>query len=217
LSPTPRRATRAAAQAAAAAAVLFALAACGTTPTDNAPPATPDSPSASVPSPTASAEPDEPAEAYPSSSSSRAPRAPKPKPGKVDGQDPDAVATAALAVMYASDTQTDTTPHDATVRAAPYLTPTYAAELEDAQPHAAPGAQWQNWTDHHAYTTATITPAQDSGRPADTATTAYRQYTVAATAHGDNGYRDTEQVGTAFVQLTRTGGKPWRVGTLQIQ
>lgn len=216
MTTTPRRATRAAAQTAAAAAMLFALAACGTTPTDQAAePATPDSLSAAAPS-SASTEPSEPAEAYPSGSTGN-PRASIPDSDTVNGQDPDAVAKAALSVMYASDTRIDTTPHDATVRATPYLTPTYAAVLKEAQPHAAPGAQWQNWTDHHAYTTADVTSAEDAGRPADTATDAYRQYTVAATAHGDDGYRDTEQVGTAFVQLTRTNGKPWKVSTLQIR
>lgn len=141
-----------------------------------------------------------------------------PLPANVDEADPDAVAQAALHVMYAMDTTIDTTPYDATVRAAPYLTPEYAAELKAHQPAMAPGAQWDTWTSHHAYTTAMVTPAEDPGRPPDTRTMAYRQYTVTTVAHGDGGYTDTSGPGaTAFVELIRVDGGPWRVTNLLVR
>lgn len=204
-------------QAAAAAALLLALAACGTSPPNPDDPADAASSPAAVSSTTAvtTTTPSSPAPAYPSGT----PGTPRGNsPAAVNERNPDAVARAALTAMYASDTRIDTSPHDAIVRAARYMTTKYAAELKAAQPHAAPGAQWQEWTDHHSYTIATITESNDAGRPADTPTTAYRQYTVSATAHGDAGYTDTEQVGTAFVELTRdAAGDPWRVATVQIR
>jgi hypothetical protein len=214
---TTNRAARAALAAAAVAALSLALAACGTSPPSPEDPANPGSSPAAVSStpPATTPTPSTPAEAYPTGT----PGTPRgSSPAHVDQHDPDAVARAALTVMYASDTRIDTSPHDAIVRAARYMTTKYAAELKAAQPHAAPGAQWQQWTDHHAYTTATITEANDAGRPADTPTTAYRQYTVSAVAHGDAGYTDTQQVGTAFVELTRAAAAdPWRVATVQIR
>lgn len=211
------RPARAGQAAAAVAALLLALAACGTSPPSPDDPADTGSSTAAVSStpPATATTPSSPAPAYPTGT----PGTPRgSSPAAVDQHDPDAIARAALAVMYASDTRIDTSPHDAIVRAARYMTTKYAAELKAAQPHAAPGAQWQAWTDHHAYTTATITEAADAGRPADTPTTAYRQYTVSAAAHGDAGYADTEQVGTAFMELTRAAaGDPWRVATVQIR
>ncbi|MBV9026448.1 MAG: hypothetical protein JO362_22245 [Streptomycetaceae bacterium] len=208
-------------QAAAAAVMILALAACGTMPTnppDAKAPTKPTVPadSANAPAPT-STTPSLTPPTYPTGKAG-IPRGPLPNPARVNGQDPDAVVVAALTVMYAMDTAIDTTPHDATVRAAPYLTPAYADQLKDHQPAMAPGAQWQTWTAHHAYTTATITPAEDPGRPSDTPTTAYRQYTITTTAHGDDGYTDPAgPTGTAFVELTRTDGGPWRVATVQVR
>lgn len=209
-------------RAAAAAAVLGAvLAACGTTPTDPtarpAPPDTSTTTAAAAPAPsTADPSAITAAQPYPTGSTGT-PRGTLPVPSHVNGQDPSAIATAALSVMYAMDTRMDTSPHDATVRATRYLTPKYGAELRAEQPRSAPGAQWQDWADHHAYTTATISPADDAGRPSDSPTIAYRQYTVTVTARGDTGYSDVEQVGTAFIELTRTGSNPWRISTIQIR
>jgi len=154
---------------------------------------------------------------YPTGSSG-SPRATLPDPTQVNGQNADAVAEAALTVMYSMDTRIDTTPRNAVLRAVPYLTKAYATELAGSQVYAAPGAAWNDWAAHGAYTTATITPAPDSGAPTDTATTAYRSYTVTTTAHGTDSYMDTDQVGTAFVELTRSGwSSPWRVALVQIR
>ncbi|WP_335983171.1 hypothetical protein [Streptomyces sp. CA2R106] len=208
---TTNRAARAGLAAAAAVAALsLALAACGTSPPSPDDPANPGSSA-----PPTTTEPNTPAEVYPTGT----PGTPRgSSPAHFDQHDADGVARATLAVMYASDTRIDTGPHDAIVRATRYMTTKYSAELKGAPPHAAPGARWQQWTDHHAYTTATVTAADDAGRPADTPTAAYRQYTVSAVAHGDDGYTNTQQVGTAFVELTRaTAGDVWRVAAVQIR
>jgi hypothetical protein len=212
-------------QAAAAVVLLLTLAACGSisppASDDSAnaaasPPAT--SPPATTPpvtsSPTAAAvTPSVPAR----SESPRAAGTPRGgAPAAVDERNPGAVAQAALATMYTSDTRIDTGPRNAIVRATRYMTPAYAAELTTASPPPA-GAQWQQWVDHQAYTTATVSEANDAGRPADTATTAYRQYAVSVTAHGPSAYTDTAPVGTAFVELTRAGENPWRVSAIQLR
>ncbi|WP_327072044.1 hypothetical protein [Kitasatospora sp. NBC_01302] len=207
---------RAAGRLAAGVALLLALAGCGMpmTPGSNTAPASAAGPQAAPPTGTT---PSLPHPTYPTGSPGT-PRGLLPDPAHVNGQDPDAVAQAALTLMYAMDTTFDTTPHDATVRAAPFLTAVYADTLKSHQPASAPGAQWQTWTAHHAYTTATVTPAQDPGRPADTDTTAYRQYTITTTAHGDDGYTDpTGPAGTAYVVLTRASSGPWQVSTVQIR
>ncbi|MFF1792823.1 hypothetical protein ACFVXQ_01030, partial [Kitasatospora sp. NPDC058263] len=101
------------------------------------------------------------------------------------------------------DTAVDASPRDATVRAAPFLTAAYAAELTSHRAVAAPGAQWNAWSTHNAYTTASVTPIHQAGAPADTDTEAYRTYTVTTTAHGLDGYTDTAPVGAAYVTLAR--------------
>lgn len=194
-------------------ALLLALVGCGTTPRSSS-----SAPAGSAPGAVArsiSGTPSIPAQAYPSGCPG-VPRATR--PATVDKRDPDAVARAALTAMYTSDTRIDTSPHDATVRATRYMIPAYAAELINATPHAAPGARWQDWADHHAYTTVTIVLAADAGRPPDTPTTGYRRYALSVTARGDSGYVDTEGTVTAFVTLTRTAtDRLWQVAKVRIE
>ncbi|MFJ2193080.1 hypothetical protein ACIOJE_34925 [Kitasatospora sp. NPDC087861] len=196
--------------AATAAAVALTLCGCassattGSTPTGAAPPPP------ATPSPLFSPTP------YPTGTAGTL-RAPLPDPATVNGQDAGAVGRAAVTVMFQIDTAVDVSPRDATVRAAPYLTTAYAAELASHQAMAAPGAQWGNWTAHDAYTIASVTLTSQAGAPADTTTEADRTYTVTTTAHGRDGYTDTTPVGTAFVVLARNGADPWRVSTIQIR
>lgn len=209
--PTAPRRTLA---AVAAAAAVLALTSCASSTTARSSDAASTAP-APAGSPTPTSLPT--VAPYPTGASG-SPRAPLPNPSKVNGSSPDAVAEAALTVMFSEDTRIDTSPRDATVRAAPYLTPVYAADLADHQAAAAPGAQWNTWAAHNAYTTASVTPAPDSGAPADTTTSAFRTYTVTATAHGTDGYTDVEAVGTAFVELVRNGAAdPWRVSDVEIR
>ncbi|WP_067067585.1 hypothetical protein [Carbonactinospora thermoautotrophica] len=141
---------------------------------------------------------------------------PLPDPQKVDGADPDAVSRAAVTVMWTMDTTIDTSQYQAELRAAPYLTADYAARLRQYPPVAAPGAQWNQWAAHRAYTTVRLTPGYDD-RPLDTATTAHRQWSVTATPIGRDGWRGQPVTATVFVTLTRTGpGQPWRVAAVTV-
>ncbi|MEU7230048.1 hypothetical protein [Streptomyces chrestomyceticus] len=203
------------------AAVLAAavLAGCGTTPTDPAADAEPTRAAAPSSPPTKAAEPtSEPPEPSPlPSGAASTPRAGLPDPKKVNGQDPSAVGAAALTTMWTFDTAHDVSQHDATVRAIPYTTPKYGQGIRDTPPRSAPGAEWQRWATHHAYTKVTLTPSQDAGAPEDTPTDAYRTWTVTSTPHGDDGWTAEPTAVTAFVHLTRAGSAPWRVNAVQIQ
>lgn len=202
--------------AACAVALLLTLAACGTMPSDPTADPAPPGTTATTAMPSAGAPAGPSPQPYPTGSAGT-PRGPLTDPKQVDGQDPDAVTRAALTVMYTIDTTIDTTPHDATIRATPYLSDAYAAALRNHQAMTAPGAQWQTWTEHHAYTTVALQPAEDPGRPSDTATTAYRHYQITTTAHGDDGWTAPGTTAVAFVQLSRaTAGAPWRIATLRI-
>jgi len=203
--------TRAAGTSLAALLLGAALTACGSLTPDSGPHSDPAGNGTSASR--TSTEPTTPAVTIPTG------RAGTPRPGLptgVDGNSADAVTKAALTTMWTIDTTIDTTQYDATARAFPYLTTEYAAKLKDGRPRSAPGAQWQTWTDHTAWTTVTLSPTEDAGRPADTPTTAYRQYTVTATPHGTDGWTGDPIETTAFVTLTRNNG-PWKISSVQTQ
>ncbi len=196
-------------------AVLLA-ASCGLAPHDD-----PKGPGPATPSPVSSqpaapvSEPPEPAPLP--AGASGTPRPGIPDPQRVDGQDATAVGRAALTVMWTFDTALDVSQHDASLRALPYLTPEYGEEVRNTPRRAAPGADWNLWSSHHAYTTAELTPADDAGRPADTAAQSVHTFVITATPHGDNGWTGPAVTATAFVQLTRAGSQPWKVAAVQVQ
>ncbi|WP_433860375.1 hypothetical protein [Streptomyces kronopolitis] len=212
-----RSRTAAAVTAAALAAVLTA---CGTTPTtpgaDDAPPKAATSPSSEAPA-DPSQDPTDEASALPTGATG-APRGDLPDPKKVNGRDPDAVSKAALTAMWTVDTRFDVSQHDASLRAIPYATPKYAKGIRSTPPRSAPGAEWARWADHHAYTKVTVSAADDAGAPPDTATDAYRTWTLTSTPHGDAGWTGDPTTITAFVYLTRTSkAAEWKVDAVQLQ
>lgn len=144
-----------------------------------------------------------------------------PRPGlpkNVDANSADAVSQAALTVMWTMDTAIDVSQHDAILRALPYLTPEYAAEIVATPPRSGPGAEWQSWADHKAWTTVTLESAAEFGRPTDNATTAYRQWSVTATPQGFGGWTGEPVVLAAFVVLTRaSAGASWKVSVVDTQ
>lgn len=145
------------------------------------------------------------------------PPVPLPQVGQVAGADATAVARAAVTVMWTYDTTIDTSPYGASVRAAPFLVPSYAAQIKAAPPVAAPGADWNLWSAHRAYTVVSLTAESDSGAPPDTDTTAYRQLGVTITPTGRDGWRGQPQTQTVFVVLNRSGSSAaWRVGTVSV-
>ncbi|MEU4924615.1 hypothetical protein AB0G29_35340 [Streptomyces parvus] len=202
---------------------ILALAACsgsGPDGADNAPPDDPPAPAATgtgpYPKPTTSSAEDSPRATAPI----RPPHGGIPVPASVDQEDASAVARGALIALHTYDTDIDPGRQQAALRMAAvgWTTAAYAAQQRAAQPRGGNGAAWNEWTRHRAYTTATATPADEAGRPADTATTAYRQWTITITPHGRDGWTGEPEMSTAFVELSRpAAGKPWRLSALQVQ
>jgi len=127
---------------------------------------------------------------------------------------PSSVSAAALTVMYTMDTSADTSQYQAELRAAPYLSPTYLAQLRAAPPVSAPGAQWDTWTAHQATTTVKLT-AEHTDQPPGTASTTYRQWGITATPEGTHHWRGQPLTATAFVTLTKISGR-WLVSAVTV-
>ncbi|MFK0294850.1 hypothetical protein ACIQU6_30860 [Streptomyces sp. NPDC090442] len=143
-----------------------------------------------------------------------------PSPGDVDQGDATAVAHAAITAMWTVDTTIDTTMQDAITRAvkARWCTPAYGRQLAEHQPHTGPGAAWIQWAQHRAYTTVSIKATDDAGRPADTATTAYRQMSITITPHGRDTWTGQPETHAAYAVLTRAAaGQPWRISNTVTQ
>ncbi|MGC5562531.1 hypothetical protein ACPYPG_06765 [Streptomyces sp. FR-108] len=140
-------------------------------------------------------------------------------PRDVDRTDADAVGEGALKVLWTFDTTTDSGPHDAEVRAADagWLTGAYADRLRARRPRTIPGVQWQEWAEHRAHTTVVPRKTADAAQPPDTATGAWRRWTVTATPSGRGQWSGEPVVVTVFLHLTRTAGdRPWRVADVTV-
>lgn len=137
-----------------------------------------------------------------------------PSPDSVSYADPTAVSRAAVIIQWSMDTVTDSSQYQAELRSAPFLTPAYLAQLRANPPVAAPGYQWDQWSAHRAYTTVSLIVEPDD-QPADTATTAYRQWGITVTPRGTGGWTGAPLAVTVFVQLTRSGSsEPWLVSAI---
>lgn len=141
-----------------------------------------------------------------------------PNPATVDRHNPLAVGQAFVALAYTSDTALDTTPADAGRRAAALAGDPLAQDLRAARSAAAPGATWQSWAQHSAYTRVTTTENVDDGRPADTAATLVRSWSVSAAPTGDDGWAGPAQRLTVYLSLTNDppdGTGSWAVTDLR--
>lgn len=217
---TPSGTRGATAAAAMALAAVLTAAGCGSG-TDGARqgPATPSAPAATGTGPYPT--PSDAAEAAPlPAGSGGTPKGGVPKPDDVDQADADVVSKGALTVMRTFDTTVDRGPSDAEARAASagWLTDAYAARLSEHRPRAAPGAPWQEWAGHRAYTTVALQKAEDAAKPADTDTEAWRQWAVTTTPRGRDGWTGEPATVPAYVQLTRkAAGEAWRVDDIFFQ
>lgn len=203
-------------RACAAAALLVAtLAGCSSSSDDAnpSPSRTSPPPSGTGPYPT----PDNPSAAEPlPSGSAGTPRGGL--PADVDQDDATELSRAALQVMWTHDTRIDTSRADAGRRLADtgWCTATYADQLREHTPRAS-DATWTQWAEREAYTTVKISRAEEAGRPSDTKTTAYRQWSGTLTPKASKWRGDTENL-TAFVELRRPASSdPWRVSAITIQ
>ena len=132
--------------------------------------------------------------------------------------DPEVVTTAALRVLFDSDTTLDTQPMDAEKRALPWLGGPFAAAVAAAQVVSAPGAVWNGWAAHRAHLVVTVAHGYDDGAPVDTATVMHRQWLITQTPVG-TGPRGIRWVGAlvstvVYTITTRSDGR-WAVTTVQ--
>ncbi|MGI5347353.1 hypothetical protein ACQEU8_04070 [Streptomyces sp. CA-250714] len=147
----------------------------------------------------------------------RTPKGGVPQPEDVDRTDADAVSKGALTAMWTYDTAIDRGPADAGVRTADagWLTPSYAGQLRERRARSGPGAQWGTWAKHRAYTKVSLTKTEDAAMPDDTDTVAWRQWTVAPTPHGRDGWTQEPTSVVAFVHLVRkSADAPWQVADI---
>jgi hypothetical protein len=139
-----------------------------------------------------------------------------PSPAAVNYADPTAVSQAAVIIQWTMDTVTDASQYQAELRSAPFLAPAYLAELKANPPVAAPGYQWNQWAAHRAYTTVSLI-AEPDDQPADTPTTAYRQWGITVTPHGVGGWTGARVAATVFVLLSRAGSdRRWLVSAVYV-
>ncbi|MDF2259481.1 hypothetical protein [Streptantibioticus ferralitis] len=144
------------------------------------------------------------------------PPVPLPAPSTVNGQDPDAVSKAVIAVQWTVDSTIDSSQYQAELRSAPFLTADYLSALKSTPPLAAPGTQWSEWARHRAYTTVTARAEHDD-QPADSATLARRQWGIIVTPHGRDGWTGRPTTATVFVTMSRVGAKsPWLVSAVNV-
>ncbi len=154
-----------------------------------------------------------PGASTPGASTRPSPTAGLPGTATLTSPDPGVVAVAALTVAYGADTVTDTSPLDAQRRALPWFGGGYAAALRAANDAAAgPGAAWNNWSTHRAQLVVHVAAAADD-HPADTPTTADRQYLLTQTPTAP-GWTGPAVSVTVYVGLTRTPGGRWQVTEL---
>ncbi|MEU2717794.1 hypothetical protein [Streptomyces sp. NPDC007205] len=143
------------------------------------------------------------------------PPVPLPAPSAVKMHNPDAVSQAAITIQWTMDTAIDTSQHDAELRSAAFLEPSYLATIKKTPPMAAPGAQWMEWAGHRAYTTVTTKALHDQ-RPADSPTQAHRQWLLTATPHGRDHWTGRPVTNVVFVTMTRSGTGPWLVSAITV-
>lgn len=198
--------------------VMTVSAGCGGGPTHAtaAPSAALTAPQGTAPAPPPSAQGSPGGEPSPVPEPARPPGVPD--PAAANWSDATAVSRAVAITMAEVDTATDdpqTSDHDAGLRALPYLTPRYAAQIRAQQPPPVPMTVWQQWERHRAYLRATVAPGGDD-QPPGTATTAYRVWEVTTIPTGRDGWRGQPVVTvTDFVTLVRARpGQPWKVASV---
>ncbi|MEN8649741.1 hypothetical protein ABCR94_03555 [Streptomyces sp. 21So2-11] len=141
-----------------------------------------------------------------------------PSPRGIDERNATAVALAWAELSYGYDTVYDAHPHAATLRAARYLTREKAALEKSYSPAAGPGAQWNTWAGHRAWTeaNATLIDADEEART-DESTRALRVVSVDGKAHGRDGWKGPGPRLHAYLTLTNPGkSAPWRVHEISI-
>lgn len=137
-------------------------------------------------------------------------------PTHIDEQDATSVARAIAVTTWTFDTSIDNSPADAQRRTAGLLTAGYARTITTARPVAAPDASWTAMADHHGYSTVTVRQAHDTA-PDDTLIEAYRQFEVAVTPHGRDGWKGPTETWVEWIHLVRSKtGDPWKADNMRV-
>lgn len=140
------------------------------------------------------------------------PDAQVPDPGAVDDSDPTSVSKVWAEMTYSYDTKYDTSPHDAVLRAVRWCSKRKAAAERSYQAAGGPGAEWNTWAQHRAWTTVTVSIELEDDSPQDTEKVAHRSLVVEGKAHGRDGWTGHGPRLTAYTKLVRSAvGEPWRV------
>lgn len=145
------------------------------------------------------------------------------KPGKPRGgvissvkdADPSVVAAAAAETALRWDTALDTSGQDAQRRAARWMTPSYARQVQQVRV-GTPGASWATLAAHHGWC-STSAHASSDPHPKDTATAASRAVMVQQSCHGVGGWQQPPTAWFVQEQLSRQGNGPWRVSLMVVQ
>ncbi|MFD7548337.1 hypothetical protein [Streptomyces sp. NPDC059816] len=138
-----------------------------------------------------------------------------PEHPEINHRDATQVAEAWGVMAYAYDTKYDAGPHDATLRALRYFTEKRAAAEREYRSAAGPGAEWNTWAEHQAWTKSTARLQVDADHPEDTAHQAFRRIAISCTVRGRDGWNGTGPRAHAYVTLQRSsGGDPWRISKI---
>lgn len=144
----------------------------------------------------------------------QSPRGDLPSPDDVDDRDPEAVADAVAQATHVVDTKTDNSPSDGLRRAAPWLTPEYAAAAAQPRP-ATGGKDWADLAAINGYTTATALASDETQGGKRDGRTVVLTRIVTITRHNDTGQPvDTQRVGVVVNLIRAAGTAAWRVDAI---
>ncbi|POM25746.1 hypothetical protein BTM25_01290 [Actinomadura rubteroloni] len=127
--------------------------------------------------------------------------------------DATAFARAVLTIVWSVDGARDRTDQDPYLRAVPYFTPVYAAEVKRRQGTPLD----ERWRTHRVRMRLTLkqVPVEDDTLIEDTPTRATREFLLTAQGIGEDDWRAAmvRQVAYVFLARPRTG-QPWRVSRI---
>jgi hypothetical protein len=115
------------------------------------------------------------------------PRAAAPAPGPASGVDLHSASGVAVAYVEATwtlNTTVDTGWYAGELAASAYMTPRYAALIQENRESESPGATWLAWAAHRTVTSVSAQVEDDPGSPMSMALIAYRKVIATVTPHG---------------------------------
>ncbi len=143
-----------------------------------------------------------------------APRGPLPAAADVDSSDADAVADAVAVTNFVVDTRVDRSPFDGLRRAAPWLTRSYAAAIDQPVPSTG-GRDWNALAAADGYTTARATPSDETqGGKQDGSKRLLTRIVTVTKYDADNKKVGEDSVGVVLTLTRASTRAPWRVDAI---